>query len=521
LLDRIRIVKTTTVIFAVSIASKLAQILLFPLIAAYFGTNGELESFFVAFSIPMLMLSTLLGSFGMVFIPFFTEQRLKHDDTMVWNFASALITVVLLLSSAITVLSIICSPWLFSTIAPGMSFHYKELGIVLTRYLSVTILLFTGTVIFTAIMNSYQSFILPAVVGFIANIVIIVPILIVRQKITINIVAAAYVFSAASSAVILGFSSKAFWQRRYKFILRPHDAQTRQALGMFLTASCIGISGQMIPFANRYFASFLQEGSIATLEYASRIITFIVELLAVSIVIPLYQKLSNDAAKGDKASLAATFTLGIKMIAVVLLPAALFMVLLREPFFSLLLEHGRFTAQNSIEVSSAFLFLSLAMIGNGFAQIIVSIFYALKRTRLLFALSAGGVIINIALDALLYRPLGVNGLALATGVTAVLGAALAMSFLRKELDGFDRFYMIKFLSKISLLAFVSSQVAWITFYFIGHDVRLSHLNLFGKLMISAVICTLTYVILLSYSGVEEANFVLNRIKERFYNAKKN
>ncbi len=500
--------------FALIVITKTVQILLLPLLASYFGTSRELECFFVAFSIPTLMLSTLLGSFGMVFIPLFTEQRLKYDEISAWNFASSLINIIIFLSIVITAISIICSPWLFPMIAPGIDPHHKGLGITLTRYLSVTILLFTGTVILTAVLNSYQSFILPAVVGLISNIVIVVTILVARQKNDVYVLGAAYLISATYSVGFLLLFSKNLWRNRYRFILWPYGPATWDALRMFMAASFIGILGQVILLANRYFASFLKEGSIAILEYASRVVMFTVELLAVSIVIPLYQRISREAASNDRAGIGVTFTLGIKMISVLLLPITLFMILFRDPIFLLLLEHGKFTSQNSTAVSSAFIFLSLAMVGNGFAQIVVSIFYAIKKTGLLLVLSACGVMLNIVLDAALYRPFGVNGLAAATGITAALGAAAAVATIRKEMEGLDGIYLVKFVTKIFSLAFLSCGLSWILFYAMGHSAGFEHVSLFLKLFISATLCTISYIIFLSYCNVEEINFILGKIKER-------
>jgi len=517
--EKITIVKLTIVMFAVTGAAKAVQIMLYPLMAAYFGVSGDLESFFIAFSIPTLILGTLLGSFGMVYIPFFTEERLKCGEQAAWDFASSLMNVILCSSIIVTVLSVIGSPWLIFKIAPGMNTHYKELAITLARFMSGSILLFTVTVIFTAVLNACQSFILPAIIALLANIMILIMILIAGPKINVFVLVAAYMISAACAAALLLFSSKYLWMHRYRCILKYNDPAINRALRMFTAAGLIGIANQIILIANRYFASFLVAGSIATLEYASRANIFTVELLASSIVIPLYQRISVEAANDDRSGLAATFTLGIKIVAVVLLPIAIFMSIFRVPIFSLLLEHGKFTAQNNAEVSTAFLFLSLSMIANGFAQVIVSIFYALKKTFLLLFLSVTGVIINILLDAVLYKLMLVNGLALATSITAFMGAAAGMLLLRKEMKSLDVFHVIRFIIKIFFLAFLSCGLSWITFCFMDNG-RIDFLIVFGKLIISAMICLTSYIFLMNYFKVEEINYIVSSLKDRLVSSTK-
>jgi putative peptidoglycan lipid II flippase len=515
LIEETRILKATTVIFILTLITKALQIIFFLLVAAFFGTSGEFESFIVALSIPTFVSSIFLSGFGTAFIPIFARQRLKHGEKSAWEFTSSLINIVLLATIIITIIGIILSPYLIHFMVPGMESVYKYIGIRLTQLLFVTVIFFTLTVILTAVLQSYQSFIVPAAATLISNLVIVATVLVVKQKIGVYVLAVAFILSGACSVVLLLMASKRLWRGGYNFKINFKQLVIKDALLMLIAVSFIGVLGQIILIANRFFASFLPTGSIATMEYASRAVFLIIELLALSVVAPLYQRMSGEAAMDDKAKLRATLSLGMKMTAVILLPIAAFTVLLRVPLFALLLEHGKFTSQNTIEVSSVFFYLSMVIVGSGFGQIIVSTYYAIKKAKLLLILSICGVMLNIILDAVLVRPMGVEGLALATGVSAILGTIFTFWVLLKKIGGLDRIYLSKFMLKTSLASVISGVSGWFLFLYIDNFIKGNLVGQIIKLGVSAIVCMAMYTLLMSFFRMGEINLVLNIFKGRF------
>jgi putative peptidoglycan lipid II flippase len=65
------------------------------------------------------------------------------------------------------------------------------------------------------------------------------------------------------------------------------------------------------------------------------------------------------------------------------------------------------------------------------------VFYALERSRLAVAISAGSMGVNVVASVLLVQWLGFRGLALGTAVAALAHGALALFVLRRHLAGID------------------------------------------------------------------------------------
>jgi putative peptidoglycan lipid II flippase len=224
--------------------------------------------------------------------------------------------------------------------------------------------------------------------------------------------------------------------------------------------------------------------------------------------------MSSESAIEDKAKVRDTFSLGLKMTAVVLLPIAAFVVFLRFPIFQIFLEHGEFTTQNTAQVSSVFLYLSLSMIGSGFGQMIAGAYCVLRKVRLLLILSLCGLILNILLSAILHKIMGVEGLALATGIATLLGCILSLGVLNKEIGGLDVIYLAKFMVKTSLGAVLSGALGWLLFLYMGHLVKVNLLSQITRLGISVVVWIVIYTLMMSFFRMGEINLVLKIVKDR-------
>jgi putative peptidoglycan lipid II flippase len=225
--------------------------------------------------------------------------------------------------------------------------------------------------------------------------------------------------------------------------------------------------------------------------------------------------MSNEAAIGDQGKVMDTFSLGLKMTAVVLFPLATFITFLRFPLFQIFLEYGQFTPENTAQVSSVFLYTSLSMIGGGLGQIIMYGYCVLRKVRLLLLLFLGGLTLNILLSAVLYKGMGVEGLALATGIAALLGSIFSLGVLNQKVEGLNVIYLGKFASKTILAALLSGILVWFLFLTMGYWVGMDLLGQIIKLGVSAAVFTIVYILLMSIFRMGEINLVLNLIKDRF------
>src|SRR6185503_3853380 len=81
--------------------------------AYYFGVEGKINAFTVAFQVPNLF-RALVADFALsaAFVPVFTDLLEKGDRKRAWRVASSLLWLVLLVLTGLTALFIVVAPWI-------------------------------------------------------------------------------------------------------------------------------------------------------------------------------------------------------------------------------------------------------------------------------------------------------------------------------------------------------------------------------------------------------------------------
>src|SRR5881396_1913154 len=148
--------------------------------AYYFGAEGKINAFTVAFQVPNLVRSLVAdAALSSAFVPVFSELLEKGDRKRAWRVASTLFWLMLLGLGALVALLIVLAPLLIAPFGnPGGD---KELAIGLTRVLFPIVALLGISGVIVGILNSYEHFTVPALtpafwnVAIIAGLVIGVP----------------------------------------------------------------------------------------------------------------------------------------------------------------------------------------------------------------------------------------------------------------------------------------------------------------------------------------------------------
>jgi len=117
--------------------------------------------------------------------------------------------------------------------------------------------------------------------------------------------------------------------------------------------------------------------------------------------------------------------MGMRTGALVLLPAAAGYVVLARPLVTLLLEHGSFTKANAHLTADVLTWFAVGLPFFSLYLLFVRGYTAMQDTRTPFLINLGENVLLIALDLVLYRAMGVPGLALGFTLSYVGAAAIA------------------------------------------------------------------------------------------------
>lgn len=194
-------------------------------------------------------------------------------------------------------------------------------------------------------------------------------------------------------------------------------------------------------------------------------------LFSVSITTAVAPEMASAAARGDTEQLRSDFSLGLRMIAIAVLPASAVYLGLARPLVVALLQRGAFSAGDAAIVANTLALFAIGIFPFSVYLLSLRVWYARHDTRTPFLLNAFENTLNIVLAIPLYAWLGIPGLALAFAA-AYWGAALvALVRLRTLLHGLDGTRIRSTVLRATGAGGLAGGVAWAAAQVLGWDTR--------------------------------------------------
>jgi putative peptidoglycan lipid II flippase len=188
---------------------------------------------------------------------------------------------------------------------------------------------------------------------------------------------------------------------------------------------------------NSVLGSLVSAGAPAAIDRAFRLYMLPQGVFSVAVATVLFPTLSRFAARRDLDGLRRTSGNGVRMIALFLIPAATATAVLAEPLTRLVYQRGQFGTASTDAVTEALFWFAFSMPFSGANLLLTRTFFSLQRPWVPTALAGVTLVINAAVSAALYQPLGIAGVVIGTAVASAamtLGQAYRLRF---ELHGFE------------------------------------------------------------------------------------
>lgn len=437
--------------------------------ASYFGASSILDAFIIGNSIPYVLINWFVyGALSMILIPVINDYRLKKSQEAL-SASNSFINLLMLGAFVLSLVCIVFAPAIISALGRGMD---SEAKIIAAQILRILMLVFSIAVIggiLNAILRTYEFFYTPAIARCLELSCVIITIILLSKRLGIFSIVTGVILGLAVS---LGFQLSRTSRRMfpYRFEIRWREGRVKELRERLYYFCLIGISSQVMYLVDRYFASLLYEGSVAVYQFATRFEVLVVSVIPFAITIPLYTRMSSYIITNDQENLVGSILGGVKHIALFIFPFLCFLITLRIPIIQLWLQYDQFTFEDTIRVSRLLLFLSPALFSVAFSQLIVHTFFAMNdsRTLKIFArLILVQLTMNVILDSVLIRYLGLTGLALAASMVKLPTAVAAWILITKKIPGLTLRTSGLFFLKISLASVLTAFALglWVHFFY--------------------------------------------------------
>ena len=459
-----RIARSAGIIGSSTFLSRILGFVRDAVVARYFGAGLSADAFFVAFRIPNLLRRLFAeGSLTVSFIPVFTEyltERSKRESLELVNIAFTVLSMILVV---ISILGIVFSPLIVRVTAWGFvdSPEKLELTVLLTRIMFPYIFFIGLTALCMGVLNSLGHFAAPALSPVLLNVSMIISVLFFSQYLDRP------VLSLAIGVIIGGVLQLVFQfpflkEKGIRFRLDFHLTHPAiKRIGLLMLPAVFGAAiYQVNVLISTLIASFLQEGSISYLYYASRLIEFPLGIFAVAIGTAVLPSMSRYAARMEMNELKDTLSFALRLVFFFTIPAMVGLIVLRIPIISVLFQRGEFGYETTVLTANALLYFSLGLWAVAGGRIIVPTFYSLQDTKTPVKIAVLALFVNIVLSIILAFPLGLKhgGLALATSISSAINMVVLLIILSKRLGGLGVKGVLVSVLKVSLSSAVMGVV---------------------------------------------------------------
>ena len=179
--------------------------------------------------------------------------------------------------------------------------------------------------------------------------------------------------------------------------------------------------------------------------------------------------MARSVARGDRRAFSDQASLGVRLVALLTLPAGVLIFVLRRAIVGALLQHGEYTAANADNAARALGGFALGLVGFSVYLFVLRGFYAHQDTRTPFVINVVQNVLNIVLAIVLVGRYGVLGLGVALAISYVVCALWALQVLSYKVPGFPLRPILASLWRMVVAGAVAGEATWLVASRVGGD----------------------------------------------------
>lgn len=498
--------KTALIIMVITIVSKIAGFGREILLSYIYGATSISDAYLISLTIPGVIFSIITAGLSAGYIPLYSRVLQDEGNDSSNKFTSNLINLLLVLSTLMVTIGLLFTEPIVRIFAAGFDKSTLLLAIKLTR-ISLLTVYFTGIAsVLTGFLQVNGNYIIPALVGLPFNMIIILSIF-SSQFTNLAVLGIGYVLAIGSQVF---FMIPYLKRNKFKYTKRI-DFKDKKITNMIRIVIPLIVSvsvNQINILIDRTIASQVVIGGISALNFANKLSGFVLGIFVVSIVTALYPIISKLAAEKNFYILKKSISEGITAINILVLPATVGFVVFAKPIIVMLFGRGAFDDVAVNLTSTALIYYSLGMIGFGLSDMLTRVFYSLQDTKTPMIFSIIGVFLNIVLNLILSRFMGLGGLALATSISAIVVTLFLFISLTIKIGSIGLKQIVISFCKILVSSILMGAISRNCYLYL--KIILSESN---SLLLSIGIGMISYFIIISLMKIEDVDLFISTLKK--------
>jgi putative peptidoglycan lipid II flippase len=232
----------------------------------------------------------------------------------------------------------------------------------------------------------------------------------------------------------------------------------------------IGI-GQINFFVDTYFVNSarMPQGSLTALYLSDRVMELVLGGYAIAVATAILPMMSHQAAAKDFEGLKKTLSFSVRIVAFITIPAALGLMILREPIIRVLFQHGQFVASSTVLTARALFCYAIGLPALASVKLIVPAFYSTRDTRTPVAVATISLVLNIILNIVFlnyfFNYVKNGGPALATAIACYVDFFALFIIFRMRYGLIGGKQIFRSFAKIALCSAIMGVACWLGMHY--------------------------------------------------------
>ncbi len=455
-------------------------------IAGFGGINAGVDAYQIAFIIPEILNHIVASGFlSITFIPIFAHYLSLNREDEGYKVFSIIINTFGLLLLCFIVVTLIWAPEIVNVFVPGIQDpEIFALAVKMTRIIIPAQFFFFCGGLFMAIQFANEKFFIPALAPLIYNLSIICGGLLLGPFIGME----GFAWGVLAGAFIGNFAIQIIGARKLGIRYYPIISFIHPDLIKYIKLTLPLMIGLTMTFSTeillKFFGSYLEEGSIAAMNYALRVMFILVGLFGQAIGVASYPFMAKLAQKGDISGLNDLLNNTLKFIFLLIPVSILFMILSHE-IITILFQRGQFTTQATIVTAGILPFFMFGAFAFSAQTIVSRGFYATQNTIFPAVFTTLCVVLTLPLIFWLMKTMGVRGVALGLSLSVIIQAIILFECWSKKSSNSGKKEVYLFFLKIVSMSLIIGFTLFMTKY--GMKNLFDQSTLSGSISISAIV----------------------------------
>ena len=426
------VVKNFSIVAIIAIFSKVFGFLRDALVSYVYGASAITDAFNIVQFLPNFLFMVIHQAVVVGFIPVFL--KIRHEDKNESNgFVQFGVLIFTLISSLLCLLLFLFPSFWIKVFAGGFDENTALLTMQMLRYSSWALMLQSVVVMFSAYLNALKKFIIPACLGFILDISVVVCLFLSNGIHKPYILGLAPLLTMIIESLVLFISA---FKNGFRFTtsFRGQSKNFVEMLKVSLPSIiALGIS-QLNYYVDKNISSNYAAGSISSLSLSNNIINAVEVIIVSSLATVLYTEFSKLESENKKQDAVGLMSETFNKLMVFLIPASILIFVCSEPIVRVLYGHGSFNSDNIYTTSNCLKFYSFGMPFLGVSTIVVRYFYSIKKAKYVVMSSILSLLTNILGDVIVWKftDFGVGALAAVTSLSFAVNCLSLLFFLMKN-----------------------------------------------------------------------------------------